>query len=231
MPGLTDAQVASAYPTYYGQIVVSKDVEAKEPGGRGYTKIGIKPYGSADGSELLVPGETGLLWTTIFYKPEDITNPGRDIHKYILGLKAMKVPDGDTNQSVGFEGWFRQQAPQNGYNRPTLPVPTPRINGKSVPVPPRPEDWDLQTWLDEHSRDDEDAADAEASSGIDVTDQSNVTVLVAAAAGNTRSGAVKNLLAGQLASYGVSDMQAALDKLVESGTLSFDGKNFGAVNA
>lgn len=222
MPGISDEQVAQAYPTFYGQIALCKDFDSKEPDGRNYTKYGIKPYGAADGSDLTPPGQTGLYWGTIFWKPEDVLNPSRDIHQFILGLKAMKVPNGgDTNQATGFEGWFKLRPPRNGYPQPLMPCAQPRINGKAVPVPPRPDDWDLDTWVSENSRDDE-ADDAPAPGGIDIDNPVNWDIIYSNVVGKTRTAGTKALLSSELSNYGVGDIGRALDKLVESGALRVD---------
>ena len=44
MAGLTDSDIAAAYPYFYGQVVFARETPPTEPGGKTRLNTGFKPY-------------------------------------------------------------------------------------------------------------------------------------------------------------------------------------------
>ena len=228
MPGITDEQIKRAYPYFYGQIVYSREKAPDDPDGRTRLSNGFKPYAQfADNAvEVMEVGGDGLIKDTLFYKdPDDLAKKFTSIHRYCMGLRDMKVPGGDTAASVGKEGWFKQEPGRNGFQGNVMPVSAPRVNGQPVPTPARPDDWDLEAWLSEHSTD----GDAEAESGAPsptAVPEERYGEIAALLVGKAVSSKSKTLLASPLSTYSVPELNVAVQAMIDQGILVVDNNTF-----
>ena len=225
MPGLTDSDIAAAYPYFYGQVVYARETPPTEPGGKSRLNMGYKPYAQFldNAVQDIAVGGDGLIKETFFYTPEQLKNKLTGIHKLLMGLRSFKDKTGqvikDSAQSPGLETWFKQAPPNNGFQGNILPSYTPRVGGQPVPAPARPDDWDLEQYLADHATDG-DAPVAGAQVGSDTIPENLYDEVVSLLAGKNTSQMAKTLLSNDtIAAFGVPAMKATVDAIVGSGRL------------
>lgn len=232
MPGLTDSDIAAAYPYFYGQVVYARETPPTEPGGKSRLNVGFKPYAQFldnEVSEITVGGD-GLLKDTYFYTSDNLKQKLTGIHKFLMGLRAFKDSAGqpikDTDQATGLEAWFKQEPPRGSFQGNILPSYTPRIGGQPVPAPARPDDWDLEQYLADHATDG-DAPVAGAQVGSDTIPENLYDEVVSLLAGKNTSQMAKTLLSNDtIAAFGVPAMKATVDAIVGSGRLLIEAGRY-----
>ena len=209
MPAMTQEIMDAAYPTFYGEILISEDTPRDD--GKTTTRVVYKPY------NLEMKSSDGVLKDSFVWNEDALKLSYSDIHKYIQALATIaKVVNGDTAASVGYKGWFKRQPGQWGK---IMPVPAP----KGSTTPPAPEDWDRDAWLAAYRE------QQEATLAIVPTDvpEDLYPTILHTLAGTPLAKAVITLLSNDaLATFDPPTLSRAVERLRESGELKVENGRF-----
>ena len=210
----TDA-LNKAYQAYAGQIVYMRVKRNDDPNGRHQFKWGFKPFGYADGTPFNNSREDGVNHFTIFFADGDEEKKYTDIHKMQLALRDLKCKTSD--DAIGKVIWVKDAPPRNGFNAATLPVATPRINSQTVTLPPVPDDWDFEAWLEKYSNADEVETTTEGNS-LPAGEYDRIINLLD---GKKTALMAKTLLGDdELVKYGAGELSRAVETLIKNERLA-----------
>lgn len=221
MPGISKEQIAQAYPTFYGEIVASRDLPPREGSNKNRTVVYFKPYGNADGSEVHTNND-GVIVDTFWWNDDDIVKEYTGIHKLMMGLRNKTNPTGDTGKAAeqSYSGWFRKSP---GNFAQVLPVTKP----KDAVEPGRPAEWDREAFLRDFNERLEGEADASSTEArLSRMPAYLDDILVNVAVGKKRSAAVRAIMESpEIKGAGVFEVGSITDTLsalVDSGRLVVD---------